>query len=832
MIDDDKTYETIDATDLFDSFFKEIKEGVKADTASGKTLTDTLTDARLRSIRAAKLHDLLRYIQTYKAGDAKWRVPMTEAILLDDDFDVVIAAYKRVLSYCEEKGIAFLRACPEFARHGVLESLKVSEDTMEMSWRDLRKTMLKEDPNGAMMLQPFIPASSSAVFAPRQYAAFAMGHDGITAGSKEKMLYIILNPDDTTMSNHLYSLGHELGTYELEFVYQRTPEFNVEKKAGPEAFLTQIRKAPPHPPREPPFAYYTNPDTGIPVRTLFTDKENTVVDEVWAKKYTKKTANVDVALSNGGRVEAKEVWVASGLEEVAWLEENITKEQVPEGFVISHPTGSLMSHICAHAREHGIPYVVSEVEVGDRWTEGSPTWGALDPEWKIDPLPYDPCAPDLIVDFKRGLQRSQTHWQRQQGWLAHFFHQWAGMPYDKEAAFLAGGFCGWMAKAILALSIGEMRYAGRLKKNAIVDLWPTMTAMMGGEKWKELRDEYDPKKASPKYPSGDSADRKHYYAMMERINVDYHEIKKALQWCVKQFNTGWSGGFGGTAWAECAQRGVVLCEAIIEFTKESTSDTLEELLGAVNAAKNAEHNNGFLYGKWLHINAFHYSNLNFDKHSGTQMGLFPHSPDGISAAFKTYEVAKHFLEGEANSDCTTPPIDWMTLFTFLQGKGANYYRQCFITNDEEIPRELRKAAILCGPDRLHHGNKYSNKDNFIPCGIEDCKLCNKHDVIVMKLKYGKDIGGILLTPSYPEVFMAQGSDKSSIATYATVQLLRDKEYTKVTAEMWVDAWNGLNNQDAVFPVLSEHLTKFAKNQMGDDKTWTDSVLKILKEESE
>lgn len=792
----DKKYEKVSAEDLFSSAWEEILEKKDKEKTSKVTLQHTVTSARIASFEAAKLVKMLKYIMGWKAGEAPWLPPHTEAIALDDEYDIVEAAYKRTKSYCGEGGVAFLRTCPLTPRHGVFESVEVTDDTIRTEWKRLREIMLEKDPKGAFMLQPFISASSSGVIAPKQFAAIATGHDGITAG-KGRKLYFILNPDDNIMSDHMYSLGNELGKYELEFVYQRNEAFKVEKSCGPQAYITQIRDAPPHPPRSPPFTYHLNGD--------------------------KLVADVDVAIPDG-RIEAKKVWVASGLEEVEWLEREITKETCEEGFVISHPNGSLMSHICAHARQHSIPYIVAEVNVGETWVEGSPTWGAIDPDGSIDPQPYDPCVQEYIVQFNKGLLKSQTHWQRQQGWFAHFFHQWAGLNYNgKESALLAGAYCGWMVKAILALSLGEMRYANRCKKNAIVDLWPTLTVMMGSDKWEELSKN---KRAS-------SNNRKHYYAMMERTNVDYYEVKKALQWCVKQFNTGWSGGYGGTAWAECAKRGVVLCETIIDFTKEPCAETLEELMGAVNLAKDAEHNNGFLYGKFLSESAFDYSSAHSVKNvDGNPIikGLFPHSPDGISAMFRTYELASEFLDGDANENCTMPEMDWMTLFQFLQGKGANYYRHAFIAHDEDIPKLLREAAIACGPAYLHHGNKYANKDNFIPCGIEDCKLCKENDVIVMKLMYGKDIGGILLTPSYPEAFMAQGDDKSSLNTYAVVQLLRDKEYNTVTPEMWVKAWDGLNNQDMLFPILSDHLTKFAKNQMADNKLWTNDVLDMLKEE--
>jgi hypothetical protein len=69
-------------------------------------------------------------------------------------------------------------------------------------------------------------------------------------------------------------------------------------------------------------------------------------------------------------------------------------------------------------------------------------------------------------------------------------------------------------------------------------------------------------------------------------------------------------------------------------------------------------------------------------------------------------------------------------------------------------------------------------------------------------------------------------------SYATVQMLRDREYDKITPRQWLEAWKGLNNQDPVFPELSNILTKFVKNQMSESKEWTDKVLHIFNEMKE
>ena len=784
-----------DVSKMFEALFESaVEEMTQGDTPNN--LTDTVTVERIDRVVAQKAKSLLRYIRSYKAGQAPWVAPNTELILLEDGFDVINAAYKRTGE------VSFLRACPEFARHGVLESLKVEQSDLRAQWKYLVDVMKKEDPNGCLILQPFIPATTSCVLAPQQYASVGVGHDGITAGHGYNV-YFLMSPSESTLTEHMETIGHEHGTYELEFVYGGTPNFNEVRNAADTAFLTQIRGSPPHPIIGSPFNYVV--------------------------KGVVHTADVHVAIPDG-RIECKEVWVASGLESVAYLEEFITKEKCPDGYVISEPNGSLLSHICAHARQHGIPYVVGEVNVGERWTEGSPCWGALDPIWSIKPQPYDPCSPAYLSQFSAGLQHSKTNWQRQQGWLAHFFHQWAGTGTNgKHTAFLAGGFAGWMAKAILGLSLGELRHGYSLKKNMTVDTWPTLTAMMGANNWKDISGQFYAT------PSGTTGSRKHYYAMMEHLDLNYDELKLALQWTSKQFKTGWSGAYGGKAWAECCDRGVTLCDAIIKFEEDGNSDTLKVLLGAVNSAKNAEHNGGFLYGKFLSKKAFDYSSMHVKESSdGTkiQTGLFSHDPSAITDMFRAFEITRSFVESKGNYMVARPVNSWTELFKFMNRKTPTYWRNNFIGDSMNVPEYLREAAAMCGESYLHLDNKYSHEENFIPCGLENCATCKKHDVVVMKLHYGKDIAGLLLTPEYPEIFFAQGEEKSGVMSYATVQMLRDREYDKITPRQWLEAWKGLNNQDPVFPELSNILTKFVKNQMSESKEWTDKVLHIFNEMKE
>ena len=119
-----------DVSKMFEALFESaVEEMTQGDTPNN--LTDTVTVERIDRVVAQKAKSLLRYIRSYKAGQAPWVAPNTELILLEDGFDVINAAYKRTGE------VSFLRACPEFARHGVLESLKVEQSDLRAQWKYL-----------------------------------------------------------------------------------------------------------------------------------------------------------------------------------------------------------------------------------------------------------------------------------------------------------------------------------------------------------------------------------------------------------------------------------------------------------------------------------------------------------------------------------------------------------------------------------------------------------------------------------------------------------------------------------------------------------------------
>jgi len=787
------TYEKMNFADLFQQVSQQLVDEQVVDVQTGRVQKNTVLDSRLAEVLSQKAKSFLNYLGVYKSGKGMYKCPATELILLKDEFDLVKNAFIRL-----DDETCFLRACPEVARHGVIESIEVNADTLEYEWSRLRAIMQKEDPNGCMIMQPFIPATSSMVMAPNQYAVIGPDHDGVTAGHGLQLLYL-MNPHNEDCSSHFASIGHSKGSYELEYVYQRDEKFLEGKFATGTTNLTQIRGAPPHPMPMPPFKYQIMRSDGL----------------------VEAMSTVQGIVPGSGIVEVTQVWETEGLEEVAWLEENITKEKCPEGFVISHPGGSLASHVYAHARGHGIPYFITdEVEVGETWVEGSPCNVAKEQGHPITPEPYDPYTDKDLQAFALGLAQSQTRWQRQHGWFAHNFHQWLGININPSRnALLAGAFSGWAVKAALGLCLGEIRYAKGMKKDADVTLLPVVTAAIGESVWQDITGEANSKP---------SKQRKHYYVAMERTEVDYMEIMLALRWCVKQFKTGWSSGaYGGPNWATCAQGAAELCQAIINFQKNPCLETIEQVVNHTNKAENFAHNNGSLYNKFLSGSCFDQATLNNEGKGG----LFKHTDDGLCDMFRSYEVARVFLQGQANEKCARPVNDWTTLFTWANSVTPNKLRGQLICVSKNIPTSIRTAAINLGPSMLHHSNQYTlNDDKYIPCGHESCEKCADKNILALRLEHDLDFTSLLLEAEHPSVFFALADTKSDLISYHVGNLIKQKKYNDITPEMFVQAWNGLKTQDIMYKILSEMMKKHLKKMLTTNVEYSKSVAELLGQE--
>ena len=650
-------------------------------------------EERINDVVSQKAATLMRFRRKYGYGyDNQWATLPSLIIQLDDDPEHALMWLE---SRIEEgagykQDIYFVRACPEFPRHGVLESTPADMDTIVDVVKGLQQMMLKEDPNGCLLVQPFIEATSSCVYAPGMYMVIAEGHDGITAGREGITLAFPVYR--SYREKYIWEdMGLDPETHELEFVAnlekhmsRDTPEnmnkyhMNFSSSDEVDIKLVQIRGCEGHVP-------ISIPPDGVTIQGAIPC----------------------------GRIEVKQVWVATGLESVPWLEENITKEKCPEGFTVSEPSGSLVSHIMAHCRSVKVPYVKGIVEVGDSWVEPASGWVINDPDHKFEPQPYDPTP--YHKEFMRGVEYANKHWRMQHGWFSTFFHQWSCHPYNHPAtcAYLAGVFTGWMLKACLGLCLGEMRHAihNHRKKNLMPSLALFMQSVIGGKKYLTLKDTH--------CGANIAGNRTPYYYMMEDTVVDWSTMPNIFSILEKAFNTGWSSGYGGKKWGNAAGVAKDTANVMLTMMSHPTEDNVLAMIGKVNLLKDVTHNNGFLYNKFLDKTAF-------------DVGTDGFPSDNLSHLFYVYEMAKDVLDDELVSNAVPPPNDWRVISEFFtKNHTAKYWRENPLFLNEDLPEvllsereHLRGRANEIHANSSHNYGDYYNTDTFIPCGDDKCTRCN------------------------------------------------------------------------------------------------------------
>ena len=658
---------------------------------------------RVRSQKALNLN-------TYNNSSYKpWRMPTYQLLLLDDTDDVVRNAVDN-LDY--QRHGYFLRTCPEHARHGVLESVRCAymEDVLSHFHR-LRDIMREDDPNGCLLLMPFVKANASGVlylttrdgsiggrYPPHHGTRTMLNEDGeeIEVPHRDFQGYISIGPDhDGITAGHGLDIGIPLkydnninrqiasehnacpSNFQLEFVFN-----------GNSASFTQYRKGPQATPVTPPPCS-------------------------WA----------EAGIITDGEVIVKEVWRATGLEEVAWLEQNIIKSKVPEGFVVIEPQGSRQSHIYAHCNFNDIPYIVTDnVNIGDRYV-GIDSWTVLDNEKNFEPKPYD--ASDYIESFKRGVDFSNKYWDTQQGWLSTFFHQFSGgemfSSSIENTAYLAGVFAGYLPKAMLAVGMGEMRHGFNKHKQA-----SPLTARVMGVAFDGLWKQIGP----------GIHNRKDYYYAMEKTLLNYKHAEQMAMYLRKEYNRpGWSSGYGGKSWGKSMSICAKLFKALSSFMSNPNKDTFKTLGSAINAGENAEHNNGALLNKFLNMEAFDIGTNGLDvrQHIGHSYTIF----EQASIALNAYGLPKAKPPIHSWSYVRTARTKYHTKWLIENGwenvnpilrnyKFANHAEGEYKIGDEALDMLLHPAASI-------HSDTH-NVDDYIKCP-DGCSKCDYFEHMKMSKQF-------------------------------------------------------------------------------------------------
>ena len=139
------------------------------------TMKELNSKDRIKAIKSQKAAALFKHSAAVKAYAVpqEWEQPNSVVLLLTDTVLHAMSAGACMGYPC------FLRACPETPRHGVIESYRCNdEDTLVDMFKELVYVMKDKvftddegneyvgmDPNGCLMLMPFIEADSSCVMA-------------------------------------------------------------------------------------------------------------------------------------------------------------------------------------------------------------------------------------------------------------------------------------------------------------------------------------------------------------------------------------------------------------------------------------------------------------------------------------------------------------------------------------------------------------------------------------------------------------------------------------------------------------------------------------------
>tara|TARA_R110002020_G_scaffold2899_6_gene13442 strand:+ start:838 stop:3315 length:2478 start_codon:yes stop_codon:yes gene_type:complete len=589
-----------------------------------------------------------------------------------------------------QQGKAFVRACPEEPRHGVLESVAVFSEgeCVEAVNRIGRKMIEVGELQGAMIVQPFIPAHASAVYAPDKYILIGRDHDGITAG-KDGLRIALPIKESEWVNNIFTTLGIDKEKIELEFVSRLRnvdddmsnimDAMHTKHQSSMDNYITQLRGCEQH-------VELSTPPDGV-------DTNGSVPN---------------------GVVGVTEIFRIEKLEDIEQMEEWVNAG-VAEGGVVSHPDGTLLSHAAAHCRAHSVPYIVSSVEIGDTWTEVSSGW--VTKELGFEPQPYDPSA--YQKEFVEGLSVGLYNWTRMYGWLSNHFHQFVSKPMinPAETAFLGGVFVGWLVNATLAVSLGEMRNARGHRRGNHPAIFGGLGALFKG-KWvaQGIADLNFIEQSPP-------ATRSSYFYTMENTPLTMESMHHTLSWLVKMYESNWSGSYGGMPYANSTRNALELLECARKYVSSGTKDDFFKVIDKANATENNMHNCGFFFNKFM---------LKVSLDMGTDADGCPSDLDYL---FMPYYAAYAATTKRGMKPKNLHDIS--ETMQYLSKHGVTYWRKNPVYIDKNAPQILKdsiKSMIDEERGNLLHsgGGAITNPSNmkFIMCGHEKCSVCYQHNTFL------------------------------------------------------------------------------------------------------
>lgn len=672
----------------------------------------------------------------------------------------------------------FIRACPLRPRPGVLESsmannMQEATDVLEriigtMLSKDESDSPMYEhgliDPEGCIIVQPYIDADASCVVSPNHYILMGADNDGITASKDCIKVALPINNCVYTIRD-LEKMDIDPDKIELEFVSKLRGLKNTlaeESRASHmyqfDTYLTQLRGSEGARPISPP-------PKGVTISGTFHGEERVTITHIHR--------------------------VSDNSDEQLDLMEQALREGMPSGAVVIHPTGNHLSHHAGQCFKYGVPYIASdEPKVGEQWTQAASGWVVLDNDGTYEPQPYD--ATEYLEAFKGGLEFGLYNFSRQHGWLSNHFHQFTGGPLHNPAqtAVLAGAFAGWLTNACLAVSLGEARHTRTTTSNSTFLPMSVIHAVYGAENWNEIHNE-------SKLPHN----RQSFYMAIEKFPMNIVTMHGMFEMLMDIYNLEWSAGYGGAAYGKATGLGKEALRCIERFMDTPDSDRLQEVVGAINDLEHAVHNNGCFFNKFMKETALDW---------GTGKSSVEVKPryffNVYYAAIDVLTQTKYRKSGEDRTDV-------LDEYDMLRAYGIDYLRKNSLANDNDFPL-LSEATKNLDVTYRHPKGKYGQPhyyDTFIPCGVDGCLSCADHKQQVKKQTLSKLSNNVSLPVPEPQYDMSLPvEEKESPPSTQDIILIHLNQYHDMISD----------------GVGSEGFSKYIKGLMKDSVTLSDKAMQV------
>jgi hypothetical protein len=426
------------------------------------------------------------------AGVPGLNVPQPYKILMDAEDDSV----QRALEAFGSGTSIFARPCPKRPRHGFVESRVVGnkiQPSTAIVVKDLFREAKEADPEAELLLCPTISASHNMVVTPSRMTV-GEGNDGATAGRGVLTIPLLGVP--------FFEIEDELVRKAGVDLEKADPYIEAVKSVNGQVFYTQLRAG-----------------AKIPK----TVGEDYVPAPIRVKKIVQASGNL-----------------------LEWERQAKEIEADPDGIVVTHIGGSLVSHYGVHCMERDIPVLTTrEPAIGE----------VLMPT----PIPDKPNPEAVVRGLGKGILYTLNETRRNGDavkLLLMALHNAKAM-YGEHGEWL-GVAAAFMMRLGMAASHGEARHADA-----------------------NMRDNY-------------SRD-----AIYKQALVDFFGSRKMLghvQHLFTAFN--WGGSYGGPKWAECTESIMKLDVACRGVINEPAEGAVSEMVLALNRSVEKAHNGGWWLNKF------------------------------------------------------------------------------------------------------------------------------------------------------------------------------------------------------------------------------------------